>query len=367
MIKFLKNFLGVEAASGAVLVAVSAVAIFAANSAFAPHYEALLSPTARFFINDVLMAVFFFLIGMEIRAEINNGSLSTRKQAMLPVLVAIGGVVTPALIYYFFNAGTKNLNGWAIPSATDIAFSLGVLALFGSRLPVSLKIFLMAVAVIDDLLAVIIIAVFYTAHLSLAPMIASVACVVALHTMASNECKKIWLYLVMGVALWFFIHSSGVHSTIAGVLLGLLIPPDLGEKLVHKLHPIVAFAIIPLFAFANAGVSFTNIPSEAWHNNITIGIALGLFIGKPLGIMATAFLLVRLGFAKLPEGANWREFFAIAILAGIGFTMSLFISDLAFTEAPQMLYSKLGILLGSFASVLFGATCLMLIKKREKL
>lgn len=366
MIKSIKAFLQLEAAGGAVLVLVAGLAMVAANSEFAPQYQELVSPSLRFFINDILMAVFFMFVGLEIRSEIEGGSLSTRSQAILPLFAAIGGVVTPAIIYFLFNIGTDNLRGWAIPSATDIAFSLGILALFGSRLPISLKMFLLAVAVIDDLIAVLIIAVFYTASISFPDLLGAGVCVAGLFLMGKYEVTKIWIYLLIGVVLWYFIHASGVHSTIAGVIVGLLIPTKISGSLIHKLHPLTAYGIIPLFVFANAGIVLSDIHAEAFLQPITLGIATGLIIGKPLGIMFATFIMVRSGFAKLPKDARWSEFFAIAIIAGIGFTMSLFIGDLAFTNGIKMLYVKVGVMVGSITSALCGAVLLAVINRRYK-
>jgi len=352
MINSLKSFFHTEMASGIVLMAVAGLAMLAANSPVSPYYETFLAPSAKFFINDGLMAVFFLLVGLEIRAEMNGGSLATLKQAALPLVAALGGVITPALIYMAFNNGGDGLRGWAIPSATDIAFSLGVLALFGSRLPESLKICLMAIAVIDDVAAIIIIALFYSGAISAPALLAAALCVAALWLLGKRGCARLWPYLLIGAALWYFVHASGVHATVAGVALGLLIPPALGETLIARLHGWVAFFIVPLFAFANAGVAFSDIPHGAFTQPITLGIALGLLLGKPIGITIASLCYTRYTHTALPAGVTWNMFFAMSMAAGIGFTMSLFIGDLAFENPALMMYTKLGVMLGSLASAI---------------
>jgi Na+:H+ antiporter, NhaA family len=363
----LQAFLHTEAASGAILVAVALAAMLVANSSLLPLYETIFSPTVQLGINDGLMVVFFLLVGLEIRAETRpGGALGTWRQAALPLAAAAGGVVVPALIYTYFNHGTDAMHGWAIPAATDIAFALGVLALFGSRLPPSLKILLMAIAVIDDLIAVIIIALFYTASLNLAAL--GGACVVAamVYVMARKECAAVWPYLLAGLGLWALVLASGVHATIAGVVLGLLVPAAVGATLIKRLHASVAYGIIPLFAFANAGVPLAGMTTDTLTHPITLGIALGLLLGKPLGIFGACLLMTKAKLAPMPHGARYPELLAISVVAGIGFTMSLFIGKLAFDSAEHMVYTKLGVMLGSLASIIVGAMLLMIAVRHRK-
>ncbi|NBX03057.1 MAG: Na+/H+ antiporter NhaA [Alphaproteobacteria bacterium] len=354
MFSFAKYILKLEAAGGVVLMLVACLAMAVANSPLVPNYDAFVRLLAHP-INDGLMVLFFLVVGIEIKRECKEGQLATWSQAALPLGAALGGVVLPALIYVGFNRGTPALHGWAIPSATDIAFSLGVLALFGSRVPISLKIFLMALAVIDDLAAIIIIALFYAGSLAFAPLVTVVGAAVVLAFFGRLRVKSTWPYLIVGVVMWLAVLNSGIHATIAGVVLGLLLPMNIGERVLHKLHPYVVFAILPLFAFANAGVPLAGIDAAHLMNPITLGIALGLIIGKPLGIFAAAYLLIKTRVATLPMGASYGQLFAVAAIAGIGFTMSLFIGTLAFSDASSQLYIRLGVLGGSLVSALMGA------------
>lgn len=365
MVLFLKRFLALEAAGGLVLMAAAVLAMLAANSSMAGSYAVFFNAPIRIeditlapfslWINDGLMVVFFFMVGLEIKREILHGELSTRSKAILPVMTALGGVAVPAIIYLWFNAGTEAERGWAIPSATDIAFSLGILSLFGSRVPAALKIFLMALAVIDDLAAVIIIALFYTASLDFMALSIAAGFVVALYVLNTLDSKKIMYYIILGMGLWLSVLHSGVHATIAGVVLAFMIPGSLGEKIIDKIHGLVVFGIMPLFAFANAGVPMQNLHSSQLINPLPLGIILGLFLGKQIGIVLTAFVLNKLRLASLPSGVNWLEFYAVSILAGVGFTMSLFIGDLAFhTAREQIMEMKLGILAGSLLSAVIG-------------
>ncbi len=361
MFHFIVRFLKLEANSGFLLLAAAAVALLMVNSPFAVDYEAFLAwqpwdwPVSLW-INDGLMTFFFLLVGLELRREMVEGELSTRKGSLLPLITAFFGIAVPALIYMQCNWWEEeNLRGWAIPSATDIAFSLGVLALFGSRVPHTLRIFLMALAVIDDLAAVIIIAVFYTAELNSAALLMALACIGMLWALNRAEAKPWWPYLILGAVLWMAMLKSGVHPTLAGVALGLLLPLPKGKIMIEKIHPWVAFGVMPIFAFANAGVSLSGLTPEKFYHPVTLGIAAGLFLGKPLGIAGSAWLLCRLRLAKLPEGVNWWQFFAVSWLAGIGFTMSLFIGGLAFAFAPaSVLAMKVGIIAGSFLSAVCG-------------
>jgi NhaA family Na+:H+ antiporter len=364
----LRHFMGSEAAGGIVLMAVSVLALVVANSPAAPLYfgalkSYLLGLSVLHWINDALMAVFFLLVGLEIKREMLDGQLSTWARRALPGFTALGGMIVPALIFTAFNlSSTESLRGWAIPTATDIAFALGVLSLLGSRVPVSLKIFLTALAILDDLGAVIIIAVFYTADLSGLYLSLAAATLIALAALNRFGVTRLSVYLVLGLVLWFFTLKSGVHATLAGVVLALAIPltPSRAKpdditsplhRLEHALHPWVAFLIIPIFGFANAGVSFDGLGLSALAAPVPLGIMLGLFIGKQLGVASFGWLAVRAGWADLPAHASWRQFYGVALLCGIGFTMSLFIGLLAFPASAALQdQTKIGVLAGSLLS-----------------
>jgi NhaA family Na+:H+ antiporter len=362
MVRILKDFLALEAASGLVLMAVAAFAMLVANSPLATYYETIFShhSPASLIINDGLMVIFFFLIGLEIKREILQGELSTRSKALLPVIAAAGGVIVPALIYSYFNMGSYAAKGWAIPAATDIAFSLGVLSLFGSRIPTSLKIFLMALAVIDDLIAIIIIAIFYTASLNLPALAAACGCIVALWLLTKRNNATLFPMLLVGVLLWLAILMSGVHATIAGVILGLMLPMRHNHMLIKRLHSPVAYGIIPIFAFANAGLSLSNISIEAITQPISLGIILGLVIGKPLGIFTTCYVLIICKKAALPSGSSYMQLLSVSLIAGIGFTMSLFIAALTSSQPEFSQQARLGIIVGSLCSGVLGAFLLKL-------
>ena len=369
----LERFLALESSGGILLIFTSLAAIFCANSGLHDLYENLLhlhlsvgigraefDQPLHFWVNDGLMAVFFLLVGMEIKREMKEGHLASFRQSLLPFIAAAGGMLVPGLIYWHFNAGLPTLRGWAIPTATDIAFALGILALFGSRIPLGLKVFLTAVAVIDDLGAVIIIALFYTADLNVAALLQAVALLVILFFMNIRGIGKLWLYLLVGAFLWKAVLASGVHATIAGVLLGFSIPLKCTgdhsplRRLEHALLPWVTYGILPVFAFFNAGVDFRAISLHQLGDPVPLGIALGLFLGKQAGIFASSGLLIKAGFARLPEHATWREFYGVCILCGIGFTMSLFIAGLAFNDPLLTVETRLGVLLGTLASTLLG-------------
>lgn len=371
-----------EAAGGLLLVAAATLAIIIANSPLSPYYDMLLSITgelriedfsvakpALLWINDLWMAVFFFLVGLELKRELIEGELSDRSQLVLPVAAAVGGMVVPAAIYAALNAGdTIAMNGWAIPAATDIAFALGVLALLGSRVPVSLKIFLTSVAIIDDIGAIIIIALFYSGSLSVSAMLVAAACVVVLAILNSRNVTDLPTYALVGAILWVAVLKSGVHATLAGVILAFFIPltdrenPDRSplRELEHSLHPVVAFFILPVFAFSNAGVSLTGVSLSSLLEPVPLGIAAGLFVGKQVGVFLSCAVIVMLGLARLPEGMNWRTLYGAGMLCGIGFTMSLFISGLAFEQAggDYLMADRLGILVGSLLAGASGYTVL---------
>ena len=376
----LRDFLHSEAAGGIVLMVVAALALVVANSPAAPLYFGVLKSyvlglSVLHWINDALMAVFFLLVGLEIKREMLDGQLSSWARRALPGFAALGGMIAPALVYVGFNLGSPDtLRGWAIPAATDIAFALGVLSLLGSRVPASLKIFLTALAILDDLGAVIIIAVFYTAELSGIYLGLAAATLVALVALNRLGVMRLAPYLLLGAALWYFTLKSGVHATLAGVALALTIPltpsparPDSTtsplHRLEHGLHPWVAFLIIPIFGFANAGVSFAGLGLSTLGQAVPLGIMLGLFLGKQIGVFGFGWLAIRAGLADLPARASWAQFYGIALLCGIGFTMSLFIGLLAFpaSEALQD-QTKIGVLAGSLLSGICGWLLLRLAK-----
>jgi len=371
-----KWFFKLEAASGLVLLISAILALLISNSYLSSFYfETLekyifigfnnfgLKLSVLHWINDVLMAIFFFFVTLEIKREFIQGELSNIKQALLPIIAAIGGMLVPALIYVYINFGNAvTLNGWAIPTATDIAFSLGVLSLLGSRVPISLKVFLTALAIIDDLGAIVIIAFFYSGDLSLLYLSMMLLSFIGLLILNKFEIKMFLPYLVIGILLWHFTHESGIHATIAGVLLACTIPHREKEKdfsllikLEHGISPYVAFGIMPLFAFANAGVSLEGIQFSSLLLPVPLGILLGLFIGKQLGVFLFSYVSIKLGFAQMPNGSNWINLYGVGILTGIGFTMSLFVGNLAFAEnAEYMDGVKLGVLSGSLLSTVAG-------------
>ncbi|MCE4223024.1 Na+/H+ antiporter NhaA [Methylobacterium sp. C25] len=372
----LRSFLVSEAAGGIVLMAAAAAALLVANSPLGETYthalHAYLGPLSLLhWINDGLMAVFFLLVGLEIKREGLDGRLRTWPDRVLPGLAAAAGMAAPALVYLAFNLGAGTERGWAIPAATDIAFALGVLALLGPRVPVSLKIFLSAVAIVDDLGAVVIIALFYTGSLDATMLAGAAAILVALFVLNRSGVRALWPYLALGAVLWVLVLRSGVHATVAGVLLAMFVPirPTPGRpedetsplhRLEHGLHAWVAFLIVPIFGFANAGVRLIGLPFDALLDPVTLGVALGLFLGKQVGVVASVGLAVATGIAARPGGANWGQVYGVALLCGIGFTMSLFIGGLAFSGGLHETEVKLGVLVGSLLSGLTGAAVLKL-------
>jgi Na+:H+ antiporter, NhaA family len=372
----LREFLKSEAGGGIVLMVAAAAALAIANSPLAPAYFGALKTyvgglSILHWINDALMAVFFLLIGLEIKREFLDGQLSTWPRRILPGLAAAGGMVAPALIYIALNAdNAETLRGWAIPTATDIAFALGVLALLGSRAPVSLKVFLTALAIIDDLGAVAIIAAFYTADLALLWLGLAGLTLAVLAGLNRAGVERLLPYLALGAVLWFFVLKSGVHATLAGVALALIIPlrPSPGRPddlasplhiLEHALHPYVAFLIVPVFGFANAGVSLAGMSWAALLAPVPLGIAAGLFVGKQIGVFLTTWVAVKLGWADCPEDASLAQVYGVSLLCGIGFTMSLFIGLLAFPASPELQDAvKIGVLSGSVLSAVVGTLVL---------
>lgn len=367
----LRLFLEGQSSAGLVLMAMAALALVIANSPLGPGYEALLHTyigplSLGHWINDGLMAVFFLLVGLEIKREVLDGQLSTWSRRALPGIAAAGGMAVPALVYLAFNPGPA-AQGWAIPAATDIAFALGVISLLGKRVPASLRIFLTALAIIDDLGAVIIIALFYTAGLSLPDLAGAVLVVTVLAAMNRFGVRSLTPYLLLGLVLWVLVLRSGVHATLAGVILAFMIPlqgtpgrPDEERssplhRLEHALHKPVGFLVVPIFGLANAGVPFLGLPSEAFTAPVTLGVGLGLLVGKLVGVMGFSMLAIRLGLADMPAHAGRLQLTGTALLCGIGFTMSLFITLLAFPGDPLLqAQAKIGILAGSLVSGLLG-------------
>ena len=381
----LRAFLHGEAAGGIVLIAAAALAMIAANWPATAHgYEALLHAqigptlapalgpmTVHLWINDGLMALFFLLVGLEIKREFVGGRLASADRRRLPFIAAVAGMAVPALVFLLVAGDTPGLQpGWAIPAATDIAFAIGVLALLGSRVPSSLKLLLTTVAIVDDMGAVAIIAIAYTDTIRVLALAGAGLALLVLYVLNRRQVMALWPYLLVGAALWLFVLQSGVHATIAGVMTAMLVPIRRDEagsplhRLEHTLHPWSAFAIVPLFGFANAGVSLTGVGLETFAQPLVLGIALGLFLGKQTGILAAIWGADRLGIARRPAGVSWGQLYGMALIAGIGFTMSLFIGGLAFADPAQMDAVKIGVLAGSIVSALAGAAVLVIAGRR---
>jgi len=382
IIRSIKEFLKLEASGGLLLMATAAWALIVANTPLQILYtwylnipisiqvgDLIIAKPALLWINDGLMAVFFLLVGLELKREFVEGELSSISTLAMPAAAAVGGLVVPALIYSYitWDHGVM-LNGWAIPTATDIAFALGVLTLLGDRVPISLKIFLLSLAILDDIGAIIIIALLYTTNLSGLSLAIAALAIIALIVMNRLRVTHIAAYLVVGLVLWTSVLKSGVHATLAGVTLGFLIPIDvknedgepLAKKLEHELHPWVIYFVLPVFAFANAGVSLASVTWDVLVHPVTLGIALGLMIGKPAGVFFMTWLMCQLGIAKLPDRVTWWQIYGVAVLCGVGFTMSLFIGTLAFDEAG-ISYSpndRLGVIIGSTVSAIWGYSVL---------
>ena len=377
-----KWFFKLEASSGLVLLFAAIIALFISNSNLSSMYFSTLNKylfiginefglklSVIHWINDALMAIFFFFVTLEIKREFLQGELSNFKQALLPIIAAVGGMLVPALFYVYINWGDgETLNGWAIPSATDIAFSLGVLSLLGKRVPLSLKVFLTALAIIDDLGAIVIIALFYSGDLNIKYLTLMLLAFIILLVINKFNIKKFLPYLIVGLFLWDFTHNSGIHATIAGVLLAMTIPHRKKEKdfsllikIEHAISPYVAYGIMPLFAFANAGVSLEGLSFSSLLDKVPLGIVLGLFLGKQLGVFIFSYISIKLKIAQMPNNSNWANFYGVGILTGIGFTMSLFVGNLAFVENIEYMDGvKIGVLTGSLLSTLAGYFLILL-------
>jgi NhaA family Na+:H+ antiporter len=375
---FISSFFKLESSGGIMLMIATAFAMVLANSPLQTYYNLLFETPVEIkigaleiakplllWINDGLMAIFFFLIGLELKRELVEGELSDKRNIILPGIGAVGGMLVPALIYTYFNFGDDvAMKGWAIPAATDIAFALGILSLLGSRVPTSLKVFLTSIAIFDDVGAIIIIALFYTANISFIALAVAALCILILYVINKKGVESKSVYLLIGLVMWVAMLKSGVHATLAGVLVAMFIPlkskiePEHSplKSLEHDLHSVVAFFILPVFAFANAGISLQNISSDQFFHSVPMGIALGLFIGKQVGIFGLCWLFIKLKIANLPQGMTWSSLYGTAILCGVGFTMSLFIGSLAFEETGvNMLFDeRLGIIIGSLFSGLIG-------------
>jgi NhaA family Na+:H+ antiporter len=376
----IRNFLQMESAGGLVLMGGAALALVAANSPLAAYYDLFIETPVEvrigrleiakpllLWVNDGLMAVFFFLVGLELKRELLEGELSRPSNVLLPALGAVGGIVAPVGLYVLFNyRDPVGMNGWAIPAATDIAFALGILMLLGNRVPLSLKVFLVSLAIFDDLGAIIIIAIFYSGNLSMNALIVASACLLILSYLNWRHVSSVSAYVLVGIVMWVAVLKSGVHATLAGVALAMFIPmrskeePDRSplRELEHDLHSVVAFGVLPLFAFVNAGISFAGMSFADLLHPVSMGIAVGLFVGKQFGVFLLCFVAIKAGLAKLPGGASWGSLYGVAILSGVGFTMSLFIDTLAFQNLPADTVfdfdARLGILLGSLASGVVG-------------
>ena len=370
----IRNFVKLESSSGIILLFAGLVALILSNSSFADAFNHILHLKLYFgtnlplfyksiqhWVNDGAMVIFFFCIGLELKREFLEGELSMPSQAILPVIAAVGGMAVPAIFYLLFNFNNpETFQGWAIPSATDIAFSLGVLSLLGKRVPISLKIFLMALAIIDDLGAIIIIALFYSSGLEPLSLFVVLFILFFLYLCNKRNLQNIWIYIFLGFLLWIFIQNAGIHATIAGVLLAIFIPHEKtkqGSLLTcaeSKLHPWVAYLIMPLFALTNAGVYLGDVSLASLSNPVPLGIMSGLFFGKQIGVFFTTFLLIKMGYARLPSESNWIQMYGIALLTGIGFTMAMFINFLAFDTDIYINQAKIAILIASFASAVLG-------------
>jgi len=387
LISPIETFLKLEASGGIILMIAATLSFVFANSALSDTYDkivnlpitfgagtAAITHSLVFWVNDGLMVIFFFVVGLEIKRELISGELNTKAKAAFPSIAALGGAVVPAIVYYYFTKHSATMvHGWGIPMATDIAFAVGVLSLFGKRVPTSLKIFLLALAIVDDLIAVLVIALFYTAHINLGALIAAGVIFLITHWVKQARVASFTPYIFLGIFAWLAIFASGVHATVAGVILGLMTPLSLPDKqvqpiqtLVHFLHPWVAFFIMPVFAFLNAGVHFKfNELSAAFQHPITLGIAVGLIFGKPVGIFLSTYIASKLKIVTIPSDINYKHIFAIGTLAGIGFTMSLFIAGLSFENPAYIDAGKIGIMVASVLAAIGGSVILHFALKQK--
>ena len=382
----LRDFLKLESAGGIVLMMSAALAMLVANSPLSVYYDLFIETPVEIrvgalqiakplllWVNDGLMAIFFFLVGLELKREFVEGELSEPANVVLPGIGAIGGVAIPVAIYIYFNSGDEAaMQGWAIPAATDIAFALGILSLLGNRVPLTLKVFLVSLAIFDDLGAIIIIAIFYSADLSLQALLTALVCLAVLSLMSWRRVTSVTAYIFVGIIMWVAVLKSGVHATLAGVALAIFIPVRDPQEparspladLEHDLHQVVAFGVLPLFAFVNAGISFAGMSFADLLHPVSVGIAAGLFAGKQVGIFALCFAAVKLGLARLPDGVNWAGLYGASVLCGVGFTMSLFVGSLAFEhttlDVEMMVDERVGILVGSLLSGILGYLVLRL-------
>ncbi len=384
--RFLSDILHSKTAPGILLCVTTALALIFVNSPLREFYDVfknlpvviqagafIIDKPLLLWINDGLMAIFFLLIGLEVKRELIEGHLSSKDNAILPVVAAIGGLCVPAVIYAFINMDNgEALNGWAIPAATDIAFALGVISMLGDRVPPALKVCLVAIAIIDDIGAILIIAFFYTADISLISLVLAFSGLAVVALLNIRNVTNLGPYIIIGLFIWACVLKSGVHATLAGIALGLLIPLKAKNEngksplkvMEHALHPWVGFGVIPIFAFANAGVSFQNITLDTFLEPVTLGIILGLFIGKQMGVMLLTYLAYKIKLCRLPEGITWAQFYGMALLTGIGFTMSLFIGTLAFTDLAMAVPVRIGVLTGSLISGIMGIMVLLLTTKK---
>jgi len=387
-----RKFLEKESTPGIFLMGITILALIFSNTFLSEFYNTFLHTKIEFkigsileiskplilWVNDGLMAIFFLFVGLEIKRELILGHLSSFSKIALPAIAAVGGMLVPALIYVFFNYNNEfALKGWAIPTATDIAFALGILSLLGKRVPVSLKIFLMALAIFDDLGAILIIAFFYTADVSVLSLSLALLCIVILFIMNRMKITAVSVYILVGIILWIFVLKSGVHATLAGIILAFTIPLNVQneknkrvspvKRLEHNIHFWVAFYILPIFAFVNAGIDLRSLSLNEIVNPVSLGIICGLFIGKQLGVFSFVYLAVKFNLAKLPSGTSWAQVYGISVLTGIGFTMSLFIDSLAFADSSMFSYTdKLAILIGSILSGLIGYLILLKVKGKKQ-
>ncbi|MBU6339097.1 MAG: Na+/H+ antiporter NhaA [Rickettsiales bacterium] len=377
--KTIKNFFELESATGILLFLATTLALIIANSSSSETYFQFLNLSfysdfsLQDFVNDALMAIFFLLIGLELKKEVLIGHLSSRNKIALPAFAAIGGVIIPAIIFFLINFNHKeNLVGFAIPTATDIAFAYGMLCLFGKKIPQSLKIFIVALAVLDDLAAILIIAIFYAHEIHINYLLMSLIPIFGLFLLNLKKSDNLFFYIVLGILLWIMILKSGIHSTLAGVILAMFIPLKINHKNVlenfaHKIAPVVNFLILSIFAFVNSGIKIANFSDNIFYEPLVLGIVLGMFLGKQIGVMLFSYVAIKLRLSHLPSNVNWLQFYAVAIFTGIGFTMSIFIGSIAFVNNGAVLDEvKLAIFIASLLSIIYGSGIVLISSKKVK-